>query len=107
MSPQQAFYWHTLAWAEYRAGNSKAAVTALEKVKELGSPGNSFEWFLLAMVQWELGDKEKAQQWYDKARKWMDKNDPENAELRRFREEAAQLLRIKEESTRAKDPKDV
>ena len=33
---------------------------------------------------------------YDRAVQWMDKNQPKNEELRRFRAEAAQLLGLTE-----------
>jgi hypothetical protein len=42
-----------------------------------------------------LGEKEKARTWYDKAVQWMDKYDPRDEELQRFRAEAAELLLIK------------
>src|SRR5271165_1010374 len=92
LSPKNGDYWRTLAWAQYRAGNWKAAVTAMEKVKELGSAGDSFQWFLLAMAHWQLGNKDQARQWYDRAVEWMDKNKPENDELGRFRIEAGEML---------------
>ena len=57
---------------------------------ELRKGGDSFDWFLLAMSHWQLGDKEEARTWYDRAVEWMDKNQPENEELRRFRAEAAE-----------------
>jgi tetratricopeptide (TPR) repeat protein len=94
--PKNRIFWQTLGYAEYRAGNWKSAITALEKVKELGSPGDSLEWFPLAMAHWKLGDKDQARALYDKASEWMDKNLPKNEELRRFREEAAELLELKE-----------
>ena len=46
------------------------------------------------MANWQLGKKEEARKWYDKAVEWMEKNQPKNEELRRFRAEAAELLRI-------------
>jgi tetratricopeptide (TPR) repeat protein len=74
----------------------KAAVTALEKSRELSKGGNSFDWFFLAMAHWQLGDKEQARTWYDQAVQWMEKNQPNDAELCRFRAEAAQLLQLTE-----------
>jgi tetratricopeptide (TPR) repeat protein len=92
LSPKEGLYWQTLAWAEYRAGNWKAALAAMEKVKALGSAGDSFQWFLLAMAYWQLGNKDQARQWYDRAVEWMDKNKPKNDELGRFRTEAREML---------------
>ncbi len=41
-----------------------------------------------------VGDKEKARHWYDRATRWMDKNQPRNEELASFRAEAAQVLGV-------------
>ena len=54
--------------------------------------GNSFDFFFLAMAHWQLGEKEQARQWNDKAVAWMDKNTPKDEELLRFRAEAEALL---------------
>jgi hypothetical protein len=58
--------------------------------------GDAYQWFFLAMAHWQLGQKEKARELYDRAVQWMDKNEPKNEELRRFRAEASQLLELKE-----------
>jgi hypothetical protein len=47
------------------------------------------------MACWRLGKKEEARKWYDQAVRWMDKNLPNNAELRLFRAEAEELLGVK------------
>jgi len=73
---------------------SKAAVAALETSMKLRQGGDSIDWFFLAMAHWQLGDKEEARRWYDRAAEWMDKNRAENADLRRFRAEAEELLKI-------------
>jgi hypothetical protein len=46
------------------------------------------------MTYWQLGAKDKARTWFDKSVQWMDKGLPENAELKRFRAEAAELLGV-------------
>ena len=56
--------------------------------------GDSNDWFFLAMAHWHLGRKDEARKWYQKGTEWMDKHQPKNAELRRFRAEAAKLLGI-------------
>ena len=66
----------------------------MEKVKQVGTAGDSIQWFLLAMAHSQLGHKEEARKWYDQAVQWMDKNQPKNEDLRRFRAEAAELLGI-------------
>ena len=74
----------------------KAAIAALEKSVTLRKGGDSFDWFFLAMAHWQLGEKGEARKWYDQAIDWMDKNQPKNEELVRFRDEAAELLGITE-----------
>jgi serine/threonine protein kinase/Flp pilus assembly protein TadD len=84
--------WNTLGVAQYRNGDWKAAVEALMKSVQLRKGGDSFDFFFLAMAHWQLGEKDKARAWYDRAVAWMDKNRPEDRELKRFRAEAAALL---------------
>jgi tetratricopeptide (TPR) repeat protein len=95
ISPKVGNYWSTLGAAHYRAGNWKDAVAALEKSMPLKKGGDSFDWLFLAMACCQLGEKEKAQSWFDRAVQWMDKHQPADEELRRLRTEAADLLGIK------------
>ena len=95
LAPKDCNCWGTLGTAQYRAGNWKAAVQALDKSRELRQGGDSFDWFFLAMTHWQLGSMDEARKWYEKAVEWMDKNAKENDELRRFRREAEELLEIK------------
>jgi hypothetical protein len=46
------------------------------------------------MAHWQLGEKDKAREWFAKAVQWMEKGNPENAERKRFRAEAAELLGV-------------
>jgi tetratricopeptide (TPR) repeat protein len=103
LAPTVGDWWGTLGVAQYRAGDWKAAIEAFGKAMEIKKALNHRECFFLAMTLWRLGEKEKARQWYGKAVEWMDKNDPKNQELRRFRAEAADLLGIREEKTRHED----
>ena len=66
---------------------------------ELRKGGDSLDWFFLAMADWKLGNKDAARVWYDKALEWMEKNDPANEELIRFRAEAAELLGLPQPAT--------
>jgi serine/threonine protein kinase/WD40 repeat protein len=95
LAPDVGTYWNTLGAAHYRAGNWKDAVAALDKSMDLRKGGDSFDWFFLAMAHWQLGAKDEARKWYDKAVEWMAKNAKDNDELRRFRGEAEELLEIK------------
>jgi tetratricopeptide (TPR) repeat protein len=97
-----AAYCNTLGVAQYRAGDWKAAVEALEtSIRKKSFPGrdggDSADFFFLAMAHWQLGEKEQARQWYDRAVAWMAKNRPQDEELKRFRAEATNLLGIKDE----------
>jgi tetratricopeptide (TPR) repeat protein/serine/threonine protein kinase len=105
LAPQDGANWNTLGAAHYRAGHWKAAVTALEKSRELRKGGDSFDWFFLAMAHWRLGDKEQARKWYDQAVQWMEKNKPQDEELHRFRAEAAELLQLAEPPKEENVPK--
>jgi superkiller protein 3 len=67
---------NTLGVAQHRAGDWKAAIAALEKSMALIKGGNSNDWFFLATAHWQLGDKDKARAWFDRAVQWMDKNQP-------------------------------
>lgn len=94
VAPNSGVFWNTLGVAHYRAGSWKEAVAALEKSMQLRGGGDSSNWFFLAMASWQLGEKDKARQWFDKAVEWIDKNMPKSKEMGRFRAEAAELLKI-------------
>ena len=91
-APKKEFIWNTLGAAHYRAGDWKAAIAALQKCMALRSGGDSNDFFFLAMAHWQLGNKDQARKWYDRAVEWMEKNKPRHAELLRFRAEAEALL---------------
>jgi hypothetical protein len=47
------------------------------------------------MASWQLGRKEEARKHYDHMVEWMEKNQPTNDELSRFRVEPERLLELK------------
>ena len=96
LAPKEGRLWSTLGVAQYRAGNWKAAIAALQKSDEL-LQGNhlSINAFVLAMSYRQLGNEAGARKWYDQAVGWMEKNKPQAEELLRFRAEAEQLLKVK------------
>lgn len=97
LAPQSARAWQVLGWARYRTGAWKDSIAALEKSIELREDGgDSFRWFFLAMAHWQVGHKDQARKWYGRAAEWADKNLPADAQLRRFRAEAAELLGLNE-----------
>jgi tetratricopeptide (TPR) repeat protein len=94
LAPSNGRFWNTLGVAQYRNGDRKAAIEALMKSTRLRNGGDSFDFFFLAMAHWQLDEKDKARDWYARAVAWMDKNQPQNEELKRFRAETEQLLGI-------------
>jgi serine/threonine protein kinase/Flp pilus assembly protein TadD len=98
LAPTDGNYWNTLGVAYYRNGQWKATIQALKKSMDLRKGGTSADFFFLAMAHWQLGEKEQARQWYDRAMRWMEKNQSKNDELHRFRSEAAELLGIEKVS---------
>jgi tetratricopeptide (TPR) repeat protein len=99
LTPEDAMAWQILGWAHYRAGDWKTSIAALEKSMALQTNpkgGDSWQWFFLAMAHWQLGNRDEARKWYDRAERWMDQHAPNNEEGRRFQSEAAQLLKIEE-----------
>jgi hypothetical protein len=52
------------------------------------------------MSHWQLGDKAKAREWFDRAVQWVEKGKKDDPELKRFRAEAAELLGAKGETTK-------
>jgi serine/threonine protein kinase/Tfp pilus assembly protein PilF len=94
LSQTEPGYWNTLGVAHYRAGNWKESIAALEKSERL-APGRylAFNDFFLSMAHWQLGHKQQARKEYEQALEWMEKKEPKNEELRRFRAEAEGLLK--------------
>jgi Tfp pilus assembly protein PilF len=94
--PADGMIWNTVGIARYRNGEWKEAAAALDKSMALRNGGDAGDWFFVAMCHWQLGEKDEARKWYEKATQWTEKNQPKNVELRRFRAEAEELLRIAE-----------
>jgi serine/threonine-protein kinase len=94
LAPSNGAFWHTLGVAHYRAGEWNSAIAGLEKSMALRTGGDSFDWFFLAMAQGKLGNVEEAQCWHARAIEWMDKNQPNDEELRRFRLESEESLEL-------------
>ncbi len=97
LSPANGYYLNTLGIAQYRNGNWKVAIECLEKSIKLEKGLLCASGFFLAMAHWQLDEKSEARTWYDQSDEWMAKNEPDDQELLRFRVEATELLRVKEE----------
>jgi tetratricopeptide (TPR) repeat protein len=88
-------YWNTLGVALYYAGDWKGAITALNQSVAIQGT-NSWDGYFLAMARWKSGEREEARRLFDEAVRWMEKKEPNDDDLLRFRAEAAQLLGIGE-----------
>jgi tetratricopeptide (TPR) repeat protein/tRNA A-37 threonylcarbamoyl transferase component Bud32 len=89
-APRNRDYLTTLGVACYRTGDWKSAREALEQSLELRR-NHPFNWLPLAMTCWQLGDRDEARTWYDKAVQWRKKRKP-NEVIQGFFEEAEKLL---------------
>jgi tetratricopeptide (TPR) repeat protein len=95
--PADGNYWNTLGVARYRAGRWAAAVAALERSIKLGGGGlhrRSVDWFFLSMASWQLGDRQAARDWFEKAARPLAKSTEPPEDLLRYRDEAAALLGV-------------
>ena len=92
MAPAVGSYRNTLGVAHYRAGDWAAAVDALEESMRLRSGGDPYDWLFLAMARHRLGDAVEARRWLDRSLAWIEAHAPRDAELIRFRAEAAWLF---------------
>jgi Flp pilus assembly protein TadD len=90
LDPKNSIFHNTLGAAHYRSGDWQAAVTSLEESIKLSAGGSSENWLLLAMAHWQLGHKDEARTWFEKAAS----NKPErpDADLEQLHREAADLL---------------
>ena len=89
-----------LGIARYRNGEWQEARAALDKSLRGTSFGGggahrweeAIDWFFLAMCYRKAGEEEEARQCYVTGVAWMEKKQPNSAQLIRFRAEAAELL---------------
>jgi tetratricopeptide (TPR) repeat protein/serine/threonine protein kinase len=96
LDPKKRTYRNTLGVAHYRAGNWKEASVAIEQSMAMAKGGDSFDWFFLAMIHFQLGETDAARDWYSRAVEWMEGARSTNEELQSFQAEAAQLIGIEE-----------
>src|SRR5262245_24347567 len=87
--------WQLLGEAQYREGAWSESIQSLEKAMALrGTHRFVFprQWFFIAMANWRLGKKDGAGRLYDQAVTWMERNDPDEPEMRSLGAEAASVL---------------
>jgi serine/threonine protein kinase/tetratricopeptide (TPR) repeat protein len=95
-APERAPCWNTLGVAYYRAGEWQKAIAALEKSCQTGAGGDPWDWFFLAMANWQLGNRAEAAEWYEKADRRLRETVPKPEELSRYRAEARAVLGVTE-----------
>ena len=91
-APLTAFYWNTLGVARFRNGDWEAAIEALKKSIVLCEE-SAYDAFYLAMAYSRTGQKQLAQQWYEKGVR-LKSNDPmfSGNALKLVEKEAKQLV---------------
>jgi tetratricopeptide (TPR) repeat protein len=96
--PNRHDYLNTLGVVYYRLGEHAKAIETLQKAIRTDKTGGSpWDFFFLAMAQWQLGQKEEARKWYHQAVEWMEQRKPQGEaleDLGPFRAEAQELLGI-------------
>src|SRR5262249_41971860 len=95
LRPGKATFWRTLGVAHYRAGDWKSAAEALERPQQLGLMDGPAR-FCLAVAHWQLGNVDEASRWYREGLAWMETHS-DDAVLRRFHDEAVQVLGLEDE----------
>src|SRR5690606_9861045 len=71
--PTVGYYWRTLGAAHLRRNDPASAISALEKANECAGGGSPWEWYFLAMAHWQLGNKEEALTWFERANEHLEK----------------------------------
>ena len=70
-------------------------ISATAQSADLGSEGKAWWAHVQFLADDKLEGRNVGTPGFDKAVEWMEKNAPQNEELRRFQGEAAELLRVK------------
>jgi tetratricopeptide (TPR) repeat protein len=59
--------WRYLALSQYRVGTWQDAMDSIQTSMKLRVGGDAWDWYLLAMIYWKLGQQAEARQWYARA----------------------------------------
>ncbi|MEX0677033.1 MAG: protein kinase [Pirellulales bacterium] len=91
LAPRDAGAWSVLGIACYRTAQWQSAVLALQKSVQLRDGGEAWDWFYLAMAEWQLGQQEEARKWFAQGVDWA--RTPRNLrQVRLLYQEAARVL---------------
>src|SRR5262249_1488282 len=104
LAPKAAGIQNTLGVACYRNGDWNGAIAALMRSEELEPNKHlGFNALFLAMAHWQLGHKDEARAWDERAVAWMDKHRPKDEELLRFRARDQGLVKVEQEPGKRPD----
>jgi tetratricopeptide (TPR) repeat protein len=92
LDPDKWEYWHTLGIAEYRAGNYRQAIEALNRSQSLEGRMDGYNFFWLAMAHWQLGEEATGREWLNRAILWGDRDSWNKQQLLNYRREAEDLM---------------
>jgi tetratricopeptide (TPR) repeat protein len=116
LDPRSTMAWQWLGWVQYRLGDWRASIEALEKSRKLqeGGTGDSGQWIVLALAHARLAaqdgmpekerehHKAEARRWFDGADKLIDTRWRARPDLLMgqaiwdFRAEARELIAVKD-----------
>jgi superkiller protein 3 len=108
-APQSVLAWQYLGWVQYRTGNWKASIEALETSCKLQNPGDCGQWIVMSLAHWKLANEKglpeeeqarhqaETRRWYERAVKQIDswkgrRNDSVGGAIWDFRAEALKLI---------------
>jgi serine/threonine protein kinase/Tfp pilus assembly protein PilF len=97
--------WNTRSLVQLRGGDWKAALESARRANELHHDKSGEDWILLAVAHAQLGDREQARRWYDRALPWLSRNRSGDQDFRRLQAEAASLLGLEPPATPQAQPK--
>ena len=94
LDPKNSLHRSNLGVALYRDGQWQAAVDALEQAHMMRKGGDLEHRCFLAMACWQLNERKKALACYQEAIAYLRSKKSGNQQLRRFCDEAKQVLEI-------------
>lgn len=92
-SPKTGMYFNTLGVVLVRAAQWDEAVSVLRKACELRSGGDAYDWYPLAIALKHQGQREEAQNWFDRAEQWRRDHPLDDSDLNQLRDAATAAIR--------------
>jgi hypothetical protein len=112
LDPRLALAWQYLGWVQYRSGNWRVSLEALEKSCGLQKGGDCCQWIVMSLAHGKLAAEKglpeeertrhetEARRFYEQTIKQLNPKGPGGTSIiqatRAFRAEAAELLRVNE-----------